>query len=90
MTRFLHKNIFLLLFICLFQKPVQAIDGTGVAFKVSLAGKRYHNLSFLIEEDIRPKHNFREAEWFLTTASIVTLKPKPDICYFVTIRHQKN
>ena len=46
MTRFLHKNIFLLLFICLFQKPVQAMDGTGVAFKVSLAGKIYHNLSF--------------------------------------------
>lgn len=49
---------------------IWAMDGTTVAFKVSLSGKIYRNFSFLIEEDIRPKGNFSQMEWFLTTGEI--------------------
>lgn len=50
--------------------PLVAMDGAGMAFKVSLSGKIHRNFSFLFEEDIRPKSNFRQAEWFLTTGEV--------------------
>lgn len=50
--------------------PLGAMDGIGAAFKVSLSGKLYRNFSFLIEEDIRPKSDFSQAEWFLTTGEV--------------------
>ena len=42
------------------------MEGAGVYFKASLCGKIYKHLSFLVEEDIRPRDDFKEAEWFLT------------------------
>lgn len=66
-----HNSWLLLLFFIIPAfVPLRAMDGTGVAFKVSLSGKLYHNFSWLVEEDIRPKHDFRQAEWFLTTGEI--------------------
>lgn len=50
--------------------PLQGIEGAGLAFKASLTGKVYRNVSFLIEEDVRPLIDFRQAEWFLTTGEI--------------------
>lgn len=49
---------------------LRAMDGTGVALKVSLSGKIYRRFSFLIEEDIRPNSDFRQMEWSLTTGEI--------------------
>ena len=49
---------FLFLFIC---HPLLAMEGTGVALKVSLSGKIYKRFSFIFEEDIRPRDDFREA-----------------------------
>ena len=46
------------------------MEGTGVALKVSLSGKIYKRFSFVLEEDIRPRDDFREAGWFLTTGEI--------------------
>lgn len=57
------------LLICLFP-PLHAMEGAGVALKVSLSGKVYKRLSFLVEEDIRPHIDFRRAEWFLTTGEL--------------------
>lgn len=34
------------------------------------AGKIYKHFSFLVEEDIRPRDDFKEAEWFLTTVEV--------------------
>lgn len=50
--------------------PLRAMEGAGLALKVSFTGKVYRNISFLIEEDIRPQNDFRQAEWFLTTGEI--------------------
>ena len=47
---------FLLLSIC---PPLLAMEGTGVALKVSLSGKIYKRFSFVLEEDIRPRDDFR-------------------------------
>ena len=58
---------FLLLTIC---PSLLAMEGTGVALKVSLSGKIYKRFSFVLEEDIRPRDDFREAGWFLTTGEI--------------------
>lgn len=58
---------FLLLSIC---PPLLAMEGTGVVLKVSLSGKIYKRFSFVLEEDIRPRDDFREAGWFLTTGEI--------------------
>ena len=46
------------------------MEGAGVYFKASLCGKIYKHLSFLVEEDIRPRDDFKEAEWFLTTVEV--------------------
>ena len=58
---------FLFLFIC---HPLLAMEGTGVALKVSLSGKIYKRFCFIFEEDMRPRDDFREAGWFLTTGEI--------------------
>src|SRR5699024_5165201 len=58
---------FLLLSIC---PSLLAMEGTGVALKVSLSGKIYKRFSFVLEEDIRPRDDFREAGLFLTTGEI--------------------
>ena len=47
-----------------------AMNGTGVAFKVRFAGTIYKRLGFLVEEDIRPKSDFSQMEWYLTTAEL--------------------
>ena len=47
-----------------------AMEGTGIAFRVSLSGKIYRQLGFLIEEDIRPQKDFKQLEWFLSTAEV--------------------
>lgn len=71
MINSISRNSLLLLALCLaYATSGQAMDGVGVAFKASLSGKIYKNLSFLVEEDIRPKADFRQAEWFLTTAEV--------------------
>ena len=46
------------------------MEGAGVYFKASLCGKIYKHFSFLVEEDIRPRDDFKEAEWFLTTVEV--------------------
>ena len=58
---------FLFLFI---SHPLPAIEGTGVALKVSLSGKIYKRFFFVLEEDIRLRNDFRKAGWFLTTGEI--------------------
>lgn len=73
MKNYFRRNCFLILvcwgmFHC--HTSLWAMDGAGMAFKVSLSGKIYHNFGFLLEEDIRPKANFKEAEWFLTTGEV--------------------
>ena len=73
MKNYFKRNCFFILFVFLmFQShsTLWAMDGAGMAFKVSLSGKIYHKFSFLLEEDIRPKSNFKQAEWFLTTGEI--------------------
>ncbi|RHJ83456.1 DUF2490 domain-containing protein [Parabacteroides sp. AM08-6] len=68
-----------------------AMDGTGIAFKISMSGKLYHNFSFLIEEDIRPRDDFRQAEWFLTTGEInylITHNLKAGIGYMSLCRYK--
>ena len=73
MKNYFKRNCFFILFVFLmFQShsTLWAMDGAGMAFKVSLSGKIYHQFSFLLEEDIRPKSNFKQAEWFLTTGEI--------------------
>lgn len=68
MKNYFKRNCFFILFVFLmFQShsTLWAMDGAGMAFKVSLSGKIYHQFSFLLEEDIRPKSNFKQAEWFL-------------------------
>ena len=60
---------FSLLLLFLFP-PLFAMEGAGVAFKVSLSGKIYKRFSFLLEEDVRPRDDFREAGWFLSTGEI--------------------
>lgn len=59
--------LFLLL---LAPSPLLATEGAGVALKISLSGKIYKRFSFLVEEDIRPRDDFREAGWFLATGEI--------------------
>ncbi len=49
---------FLFLFI---SHPLPAIEGTGVALKVSLSGKIYKRFFFVLEEDIRLRNDFRKA-----------------------------
>lgn len=66
------------LFLFLFP-PLSATEGAGVAIKVSLSGKIYKHFSFLLEEDVRPRDDFREAGWFLTTGE-VNYRILPDIC----------
>lgn len=73
MTNYFKRNRFFILyflFISTTYFPATAMDGAGMAFKVSLSGKIYQRISFLFEEDIRPKSNFRQAEWFLTTGEV--------------------
>lgn len=60
----------ILLLACQWFVPLQGMEGVGVYLKASLSGKIYRGLSFLVEEDIRPRDDFKEAEWFLTTAEI--------------------
>lgn len=58
MKNYFKRNCFFILFVFLmFQShsTLWAMDGAGMAFKVSLSGKVYHQFSFLLEEDIRPK-----------------------------------
>lgn len=64
-TRYCLFFLFLLIY-----TPLFAMDGTGVALKVSLSGTIYKRFSFLLEEDIRPRDDFRQAGWFLTTGEI--------------------
>lgn len=70
--------LLLLLFLFLFP-PLFATEGAGVAFKVSLSGKIYKRFSFLLEEDVRPRDDFRVAGWFLTTGEI-NYRILPDVC----------
>ena len=73
MKSYFKRNRFFLLCILLFAatlSPIAAMDGAGMAFKVSLSGKIYRRFSFLVEEDIRPQSDFRQAEWFLTTGEV--------------------
>lgn len=67
---FPRNSLLLLVFLFALPCPSLAMDGAGIAFKVSLSGKIYHKFSYLIEEDIRPKPDFRQAEWFLSTGEI--------------------
>ena len=63
MKNYFRRNRFFILsafWILLFHSSLYAIDGAGMAFKVSLSGKIYHKFSFLFEEDIRPKSNFKQ------------------------------
>lgn len=62
--------LLLLLLVCQTYQSVWAMDGASIAYKVSLSGKVYKKLSFLVEEDIRPKLDFSQAEWFLTTGEL--------------------
>ena len=50
--------------------PLRAMDGAGIAFKVSLSGRLYKRFAFLLEEDARPREDLREAGWFLTTGEV--------------------
>ncbi|WP_455639615.1 DUF2490 domain-containing protein [Parabacteroides sp.] len=73
MENYFKRNCFILLFVLLASmacNSLQAMDGAGMAFKVSLSGKIYRNFSFLFEEDIRPQSDFRQAEWFLTIGEV--------------------
>lgn len=70
MKRFWRSSCILLLLIAFVSQFVRGIDGAGVAFKVTLTGKIYKKLSFMIEEDVRPNKSFCEAEWFLTTGEL--------------------
>lgn len=73
MKSYFKRNRFFLLCILFFAtalSPIAAMDGAGMAFKVSLSGKIYRRFSFLVEEDIRPQSDFRQAEWFLTTGEV--------------------
>ena len=47
-----------------------AMDGIGVYFKANFSGRIYKGLSFLIEEDFRPREDFKEAQWLLSTAEL--------------------
>lgn len=73
MKDYFKRNCFFILCFLLIStgySPLAAMDGAGMAFKVSLSWKIYRHFSFLFEEDIRPKSNFRQAEWFLTTGEV--------------------
>lgn len=61
---------FILLLMTASASQTQAMEGVGVYFKVSLSGKIYKHLSFLLEEDVRPQDDFKRMEWFLTTAEV--------------------
>lgn len=70
---------------------LSAMDGAGMAFKVSLSGKIYQRFSFLLEEDIRPQSDFRQAEWFLTTGEInYTFNPhlKAGVAYMLLCQYK--
>lgn len=91
----LFKRIYLLIpFIIgmlLTPSDLQAMDGAGMAFKVSLSGRIYHRFSFLLEEDIRPRSDFRQAEWFLTTGEInYTFHPriKAGVAYMLLCQYK--
>lgn len=58
------------LFSGLLSPSLYAMDGMGIAFKASFSGTIYKNIGFLFEEDIRPKSDFQQLEWFLSTAEI--------------------
>lgn len=71
--------------------PVRAMEGTGMAFKLSMSGKIYHNFGFLFEEDIRPASDFKQAEWFLTTGEVnYTFNPylKTGIAYMLLCQYK--
>lgn len=70
MKKFWRSSCILLFLMAFVSQFVWGIDGAGVAFKVTLTGKIYKKLSFLVEEDIRPRKDFREAEWFLSTGEL--------------------
>lgn len=73
MKQYARQNtlpLLLFLLVCQAYIPLRAMEGVGLALKVSLTGKVYRNFSFLIEEDVRPQNDFRQAEWFLTTGEI--------------------
>lgn len=91
----LIKRIYLLLLfiggMLLFPHIAQAMDGAGMAFKVSLSGKLYRRFSFLLEEDIRPRSDFRQAEWFLSTAEVnYTFSPhlKAGVAYMLLCQYK--
>lgn len=72
MGNFLKKirQIVFILLGCFPFHPAWGMDGTGFAFKASFSGKIYRNFSFMIEEDIRPRSDFHQMEWFLATGEI--------------------
>lgn len=94
MKNYFRRNRFFILsafWILLFHSSLYAIDGAGMAFKVSLSGKIYHKFSFLFEEDIRPKSNFKQAEWFLTTGEVnYTFNPyvKAGVAYMLLCQYK--
>lgn len=69
-TLYRKRYIYLILFFIGYTSSLYAMEGAGVYFKASLCGKIYKRFSFLVEEDIRPRDDFKEAEWFLTTVEI--------------------
>ena len=70
-TSYTKRSIYLILFFIIgCTSSLYGMEGAGVYFKASLCGKIYKHLSFLVEEDIRPRDDFKEAEWFLTTVEV--------------------
>lgn len=94
MKNYFRRSRFFILsafWILLFHSSLYAIDGAGMAFKVSLSEKIYHKFSFLFEEDIRPKSNFKQAEWFLTTGEVnYTFNPyvKAGVAYMLLCQYK--
>lgn len=95
MKKYLQQSRLLLLLFLLFCRiddcSLHAMDGINIAFKASLSGKIDRKWSFLIEEDIRPKVNFRQAEWFLTTGEInysITPHLKAGAGYMLLAHHK--
>lgn len=65
------KTILLLSLLTLtYLQPIHAVEGSNIAYKISLSGQIQNKLSFLAETDIRPEITFKQAAWFLTTAEL--------------------
>lgn len=46
------------------------MDGVGTYFRANVSGKIYKGLSFFLEQDIRPREDFKEMQWFFSTAEL--------------------